>query len=108
MLVDLFPPTQRDPLGIHRVLWDEIDDDDFTFPPRKDRMLASYKTGVEQVAYLESIAVGDAMPDMALSLAEDLHVMVPLEPTYQATWDACPEGLRVAVETGAMPELVAE
>ena len=32
------------------------------------------------------------------------HVMVPLGPAYQATWDASPEALRVAVETGRMPE----
>jgi hypothetical protein len=29
--------------------------------------------------------------------------MVPLEPTYCATWDASPEELRVAVETGVVP-----
>jgi hypothetical protein len=37
-------------------------------------------------------------------LTNYLHVMVPLDPTYQATWDAGPEELRVAVETGVVPE----
>ncbi len=37
-----------------------------------------------------------------------LHVMVPLEPTYQATWEASPEELRLAVETGVVPEPEAE
>jgi hypothetical protein len=32
------------------------------------------------------------------------HVMVPLEQTYQATRDASPEELRIAVETGLLPE----
>jgi hypothetical protein len=32
----------------------------------------------------------------------------PLEPTYQATWEASPLDYRTAVETGVMPELDAE
>ncbi len=39
---------------------------------------------------------------MPLFLTNDLHVMVPLEPTYQATWDASPEELRIAVETAGL------
>jgi hypothetical protein len=108
LLVDLFPPTPRDPFGMHKVLWDEIDDSDFTFPPGKDRILASYKTGLEPMAYLEPVAAGESMPDMPLFLTSDFHIMVPLEPSYQATWDASPEDMRVAVQTGVMPEAEAE
>jgi len=43
------------------------------------------------------------LPEMPLILNPDLHVMVPLESTYQATWDASPEAYRQAVETGVMP-----
>src|SRR5216683_142268 len=32
LLVDLFPPTPRDPLGMHKLLWDEISDEPFAFP----------------------------------------------------------------------------
>jgi hypothetical protein len=32
------------------------------------------------------------------------HIPVPLEPTYQATWDASPEEMRIAVETGVLPD----
>lgn len=103
-VVDLFPPTPRDPLGIHKLIWDEIVEEDFAFPSGKDRILASYRTGAERVAYVEALAVGDAMPDMALFLTNEIHVMVPLEATYQTTWEASPEDLRVAVETGVMPE----
>jgi hypothetical protein len=45
---------------------------------------------------------------MPLFLANSWHVPVPLESTYQATWDASPEDYRVAVETGVMPEPDAE
>ncbi len=104
LIVDLFPPTQRDPLGIHKAIWDEIDDADFAFPPGKDRILVSYDTGDGLTAYVEPVAVGDALPDMPLFLARSLHVKVPLEPTYQAAWEASPEELRTAVETGILPE----
>jgi len=36
-------------------------------------------------------------------LTNDLHIMTPLEPTYQAAWDASPEELRLAIETGVLP-----
>ena len=44
------------------------------------------------------------MPDMALFLASGIHVRVPLEATYAAAWDASPEELRRAVETGVLPD----
>jgi hypothetical protein len=104
LVIDLFPPTPRDPLGIHKIIWEEIADEPFAFPPGKDRTLASCQTGGDRAAYVEPVAVGDALPDMPLFLTSRMHVPVPLEPTYQATWDATPEELRVAVETGVLPE----
>ena len=100
LIVDLFPPTRRNPFGIHKVIWDEIIEEDFTFPTGKDRILVSYKTGGERQAYIEPVAVGDALPDMPLFLTNDLHVMVPLEPAYQASWDASPEELRQCSRNG--------
>ena len=44
------------------------------------------------------------MPDMPLFLTNSLHIMVPLELSYRATWDAGPAELRAAVEIGEMPE----
>jgi hypothetical protein len=108
LIVDLFPPTPRDPDEIHKVIWDEIVEEDFTFPDGKDLVLVSYETGGERAAYIEPVTVDDALPDMPLFLTNDLHVMVPLELTYQATWDASPEELRIADETGVLPEPEAE
>jgi hypothetical protein len=96
LIVDLFPPSPRDPHGIHKVIWDEIEEEDFQFPPGKDRILVSYQTGAERVAYIEPVAVGDVLPEMPLILSDVLHVQVPLESTYQATWDALPEEMRAA------------
>lgn len=105
LVVDLFPPTKRDPFGVHRAIWDEFEEEDvlFEFPPGKDRILASYDAGQEKAAYVEPIAVGDVMPDMPLFLFEGRHIKVPLEATYQTTWSVLPRDLQVIVETGVMP-----
>ncbi len=104
LVIDLFPPTPRDPFGIHKAIWDEIVEEDFALPEGKNRILVSYEAGSEYVAYVEPVGVGEVLPDMPLFLWYDLNVRVPLEPTYLETWDACPEEVRVAVETGVMPE----
>jgi hypothetical protein len=103
LVVDLFPPSPRDPLGIHKAIWDEIHEEEFQFPTGKDRILVAYETGNERVAYVEPVAVGEALPDMPLFLASGMHILVPLERTYQSTWDACPEDMQIAVETGVLP-----
>jgi hypothetical protein len=108
LMIDLFPPTSRDPLGMHKVIWDEIEEKDFALPTGNDRILASYETGGVQACYVEAIGVGDVLPDMPLFLANSWHVPVPLEPTYEAASNACPDDLRVAVETGIIPEPDAE
>ena len=108
LIVDLFPPTLRDPFGLHKAVWDEIEEEDFAFPPGKDRILVSYETGGDRAAYVEPVAIGDTLPAMPLFLTNDLHIRVPLESTYRATWEASPEEMRQAVETGVMPEPDAE
>jgi hypothetical protein len=103
LIIDLFPPTRRDPHGIHKLIWDQIEEEDFAFPPGKDRIIVSYETGDQRVAYIEPVAVGDSLPAMPLFLTGTVFVEVPLEPTYQSTWSALPEDLRIAVETGEIP-----
>ena len=86
------------------MIWDEIHEEDFEFPPGKDRILVSYEMGAERTAYIEPVAVGESLPNMPLFLAEGKHILVPLELTYMSTWEASPEEMRIAVETGVMPE----
>lgn len=105
LLIDLFPPTPRDPCGMHKLIWDDFVEEEFEFPEGEDRMLASYEIGrTERTAFVETVSVGDGLPDMPLFWAAGRHVMVPLESTYCAAWDASPDELRTAVETGVLPE----
>jgi Protein of unknown function (DUF4058) len=97
LVIDLLPPTRRDVHGIHKAIWDEIDDEPFELPADKRLTLASYSAGIEKVAYVEPIAVGDVLPEMPLFLEPEFYIHAPLDSTYQTTWSACPSQLRDAV-----------
>jgi hypothetical protein len=94
LVVDLFPPTSRDPQGIHKAIWDEIQDVPFELPPDKRLTLVSYSAGTEKVAFIEPVAVGDILPDMPLFLEPEKHVPAPLESTYEAAWAVYPAPLK--------------
>lgn len=96
LVIDLFPPSDRDPQGVHAAIWDEVASDAFELPPGLPLTLVSYQVGDETVAHIEPIAVGDRLPDMPLFLTPHEHVPVPLDATYQATWAVAPEPIRDA------------
>jgi len=98
LLIDLFPPTPRDPKGIHPLVWDEITDQDFELPAGKRLTFASYMAEPTKTAYVQPAAIGDLLPDMPLFLNPGRYVTVPLESTYQATWDELPQQLREAID----------
>lgn len=97
LVVDLFPPSPRDPQGIHKAIWDEIEEGPFELPPDKPLTVAAYDAGELPTAYVEPVAVGDPLPDMPLFLEPGTYVPAPLESTYQSTWDKCPDAIRELV-----------
>jgi hypothetical protein len=101
LVVDLFPPGRRDPQGIHPAIWDEITEQPFELPPGKPLTLASYQAAPAPIAYVEPVAVGQALPDMALFLHEEHYIYAPLEETYQTTWNVLPIELRQLLEPPA-------
>jgi len=94
LVIDLFPPVPRGPRGIHKAIWDEFTEEDLTLPPGKTRTLVSYEAGDSRIAYVNFIAVGDALPDMPLFLRPGVYVPAPLESSYQTTWGQFPARLR--------------
>ena len=94
LVVDLFPPTPRDPQGIHKAIWDEFGEEPFDFLPEKPLTVASYMGGDLPMAYVESIGVGDPLPSLPIFLSEDFYVPAPLETTYQEAWAAYPSMLK--------------
>jgi hypothetical protein len=94
LIIDLFPPTSRDPDGIHRAIWGLEGDGDFALPDDKPLTCVSYVGCPGPEVYLEPVAIGDPLPDMPLFLTRSTYVPVPLETTYLAAWETVPEFLR--------------
>lgn len=103
VVVDLFPPTVRDPQGIHKAISDEFADEPFDFLPDKPLTVASYIGGDLPTAYVESVAIGDPLPDIPLFLTEYDHVPCPLESSYMQSWAVFPAMLRELMESPAEP-----
>jgi len=98
LIIDLFPPTRRDPNGIHAALWEEVNDEPFVCLPAQPLILASYECGLTTKARVEPIAVGDKLPDMPLYLEPGLWVPMPLEATYLSAWQAVPRRWKAVLE----------
>jgi hypothetical protein len=99
LVVDLFPPSPRDPQGIHKAIWDEIVEEPFELPPNQPLTVAAYSAGLPPTAYVESMAVGDELPPaLPLFLSPGTYIRAPLESNYQTTWSKCPEPIRELVE----------
>lgn len=102
VVIDLFPPTPRDPEGIHQVIWAELTDEPFEARPTdKPLTVASYDAGEPLTAYVDPVAVGDPLPDASLFLAPGWYVPVPLETTYMASWAETPRLVRDLVQPPA-------
>lgn len=86
LVIDIHAPTQRDPHGLHAVLWDEL-----TGTPTRDQSelpftLVSYEATPSLRAFVERVGVGQPLPAMPLFLQPNRCVEVPLEETYQTAF----------------------
>lgn len=94
LVIDLFPPSKRDPQGIHQAIIEEFCSEEFRLPPETPLTLVSYQAGDDPTAYVETVAVGQPLIDMPLFLTPKLHVPAPLNATYEASWSVCPDLIR--------------
>jgi len=94
LAIDPFPPAARDPDGIHKAIWDLIHVEDFKLPADQNRTLVSYEGDSVYSAFIETVGLGDSLPDMPLFIAPGAHVLVPLESSYMAAWEDTPEAIQ--------------
>ena len=100
LLIDLFPPTARDPQGIHGLIWG----DEATHPPAdRPLTLAAYQAGMSRKAFVEPTAAGQALIDMPLFLDDYSYVPVPLEATYEAAWRGVPRRWKSVLTISGSP-----
>lgn len=100
LILDLQPPTSRNPQGIHGAIWEELTGREYSAPPEKPLTLAAYESALTVRAYVQPVAVGDPLIDMPLFLEPGAYVSVPLERTYQSAFAALPHRWRAVVEAG--------
>ena len=98
LILDLQPPTARDPQGIHGAIWDAVAGQDFLRPDDKPLTLAAYESGATIRAFVEPVAVGDSLIDMPLYLEPGRYVAAPLEETYRDAFDDVPRRWRRVLE----------
>jgi hypothetical protein len=98
LIIDPFPPSSRDPNGVHAAVWQEYQDDSLQLPPDKPLTLVAYECDRTLRAYIELIAVGDVLPNMPLFLEPNGCVMVPLEATYQTAYAVLPRRWQQVLE----------
>jgi hypothetical protein len=94
LVVDLFPPTPRDPKGIHQAIWAEFGDEPLDEVPGKPLVVASFVGGDLPTAYVEPIGLGDLLPSLPIFLSQDRYIPAPLEATYAQAWDVFPAMLK--------------
>lgn len=100
LILDPFPPSTRDPNGLHDAIWRAHCDQGFEPPADKPLTLVAYECELATThAYIEPIAVGDALPDMPVFLQPDACVMVPLEATYSKAYAVQPARWRRVIES---------
>jgi hypothetical protein len=97
LVIDLFPPTPRDPQGMHRAIWGDDCGEDFVLPSDRPLTCVAYLAGVGAEAFVQFASVGTMLPKMPLFLTPEVYVEVPLQPTYDAAFDSMPEFWRRAL-----------
>ena len=94
VVVDLFPPTKRDPQGIHGAIWEAITGEEYRLPKRKPLTVASYEADLGVRAFVEHFAVKQQLPDTPLFLEPDGCIDLPLEATYERAFKTVPKRWR--------------
>jgi hypothetical protein len=96
LVIDPFPPTKRDPDGLHPLIWEDCTSEAFHLPLNKKLSAAAYDSE-EMTAYVEPFAVGDELPTMPLFLASPYYINLPLETAYMRSWNELPTALQKIV-----------
>jgi hypothetical protein len=97
-IIDLFPPTLRDPRGLPSAIWEYLEGTRLPLPDEGPLTLSAIDAGPVKKLYLEGTAVGRELIEMPLFLAPQRYVNVPLEETYQGAYRGVPQRWKRVLE----------
>jgi hypothetical protein len=96
ILIDVLSP--RDSKRVHPIIWRHLGETFPADPPGEPLTVVSYTGGPTPHAYLDTVAVGDRLPNMPLFLTPDEYVNVPLEETYMQAYETMPDDIMDILE----------
>jgi hypothetical protein len=99
LIVDLHPPTPRDPRGIHGAIAAALGREQTRFDPQNPLTLVAYCASGATRAYVQPVAVGGELSSMPLFLSEYEYVNVPLSDTYSSAFRRLPRHLRAMLDS---------
>jgi len=102
LVIDLHPPGKFDPRGLHAAFWGRRSSNSHGVSDAEPLGLSAYCVNDPPRAYFEPLAVGTSLPDMPIFLTPYHYVNVPLETTYQESWQGVPARWKQVLE--AAPE----
>ncbi len=106
LVVDPFPPGNRDPNGIHAAIWSELGGESYPQPADFSLTQVAYESpdasSGEPRYYHEPLGVGQPLAEMPLFLQPGYYVNVPLERSYQDAFaDVLPQHRALLEPTSA-------
>jgi hypothetical protein len=101
LMIDPFRPGNRDPDGLHALLWEQISGEALT-AEEHEPLVASYQATQPIIAFVEPVPFGTALPEMPLFLTSEVYVNVPLEATYQSAWEGMPAEIQRQLTANSM------
>ncbi|HUG70758.1 MAG TPA: DUF4058 family protein [Pirellulaceae bacterium] len=100
LVIDVHPPTPRDPRGIHARFWqDSFGDENCPGVTAEQPLgLSAYRSDLAPTAYFEPFSVGGSLIEMPVFLTPYRYVNVPLAATYEEAWRTVPKRWKQVIE----------
>lgn len=104
LVADFLRPGPHDPQGMHCTFWTRYSEAPHGVTTQEPVGIASYLAAVnnvqfQPVAYFESVAIGQNVPDMPLFLASGEYVQVPIQAIYDEAVASLPPPYQEDLET---------
>ncbi len=99
-MVDVHPPGSADPRGLHAAVWERLGGEPYEPAAGRERIAAAYvawERGQHEV-FAEPLALGEALPEVALFLDAGHYVNLPLDATYGRAYAGVPRKWRAVLE----------